>query len=107
MKIILTSGVILEPTEAQFEAIHKFLLHSSNTILTWDPEQQKHVTRQRWRTPDEWVIHHWRALMQGVLELAPPDDVKAIDEQIKALEAQKRAVMQPIVRPPEEPVEKE
>jgi hypothetical protein len=99
-KIILGSGVILEPTQSQFAAVNKFLLHSSNTIVTWDQEQQRQATRQRRRTPDEWVIHHWRTLMRVALELARPVDVNAIDEQVKALEAQKWTAMQLILRVP-------
>ena len=95
MKIILDSGETLTHTDDQKASLLAFLAHPANQVPYWDPNKEISTSKPRWGSPDEWIVHHFAKLMEGVMATCPPATVTAIQAQIEALQAKQKEAMKP------------
>ena len=95
MKIVLDSGEKLQLSTEQRDALKAFLVHPSNQVPHWDENKQATLSKPKWKTIDDWIEFQLNMLLAGVFATCPPTAVATIQDQIDALEIQRKAATKP------------
>lgn len=81
--------VIVDIPELSEAVVEAYLDHPSNQVSTWDTIEQRQVTIRRWPDATALFKHHMREIAKAIAATVPSPQVRAIDDQIRALQLQK------------------